>query len=188
MAAAGPLPAGSVRLTLAEGSEARYKAREQVAGRSAPSDAIGATRDVARQVVLGPDGAILATASRITVDLRTLTSDRPQRDSFIKRNPLQTDQFPTVEFVPREARGLPAPLPTSGDATFELLGDLTIHGVSRPATWQVAAQLTAQQVEGLASTTVQLPEFGMQKPRVASILSIEDDITLEIAFRATRAR
>jgi polyisoprenoid-binding protein YceI len=89
-------------------------------------------------------------------------------------------------FAPREAQGLPSPLPTSGQVTFQLLGDLTVHGVTRPVSWQVTAQFADTSVSGDATTTVNITDFGMTPPRAGPVLSIEDGLTLELAFTAAR--
>lgn len=185
-AAAKPTGDG-IRLTLTQdGSEARFRAREQLAGRSLPTDAVGATRGVTGSILLGPNGAPLAAESKLTVDLRSLRSDESRRDNWIQRNTLQTDQFPTAELVPREVSGLPNPLPTSGEATFRLVGDLTVHGVTRPTTWETAARFAGREVTGTATTRVKMTDFGMTPPRVGPVLSIEDELALEVDFRATR--
>ncbi len=186
-AVAVPAPAGSVRLTIQPAeSQARYVARELLASNTIQTDAIGATKGVRGQVVVGPSGEV-ASGSRISVDLQGLTSDRSQRDNFIKRNTLQTDRFPMAEFIPKDAPGLPWPLPTSGHATFTLLGDLTVRGVTRPATWDVVATFAGEGVTGTATTLVRLDTFGVSTPRVPVVASIDDDIRLEVEFSATRA-
>lgn len=190
--AASPSPAaavsGGTRLTLAaDGNEARYRVREQIANRPAPSDAVGTTRGVTGTIVFDRDGGIVAEQSRIVVDLRTLASDSSRRDGYIKNETLETDRFPTAEFIPREAPGLPKPLPTSGDATFQLVGDLTVHGVTRPVTWETNARFGEREISGTATTRVKITDFGMPIPRVASILSIDDDARLELDLRATRS-
>ncbi|MCL6649140.1 MAG: YceI family protein [Chloroflexi bacterium] len=167
-------------------SEARFRVTEQLAGRNLPSDAVGTTRAVSGTVVLR-GGQAVPDQSRITVDLRTLRTDQPQRDNFIQRNTLETQQYPLATFVLREVRNLPVPLPTSGEYTFQLVGDLTIHGVTQPASWETTATFTPQQVQGLAKSTWKFADFGMTPPRVPLVLSLEDNIRLEIDFVATRA-
>jgi polyisoprenoid-binding protein YceI len=137
-------------------------------------------------VTITTDGAIVPAESRILVDLSTLTSDRRQRDQFIKRNTLQTDRYPNAELVIRDVTDLLKPLPATGQDTFQLLGDLTVHGVTRPVQWDVAAQFTPDQVTGTATTRVKMSDFGMQTPRTAVILSVEDDLGLELDFKAQR--
>jgi polyisoprenoid-binding protein YceI len=167
-------------------SEARYRAREQLAGRALPSEAVGSTRTVSGTIVLDAAGTIVREASKVTVDLRSLRSDEQRRDNYIQRNTLKTDQFPTAEFVPTQIRGLPSP-PPAGELAFQLLGDLTVHGTTRPVVWEVTARVDDTEVVGTATTQVKITDFGMELPRVALVLSIEDAIVLEVDFRATRS-
>ena len=167
-------------------SKASYRAHEQLVGRTLPSEAVGTTSSVSGSLVLAPDGSIVADQSKISVDLSKLQSDESRRDNFIKGTTLQTSRFPMATFVPREAQGLPSPLPTSGQTTFQLVGDLTVHGVTRPVTWQVTAQFGDASVSGAATTTVNISDFGMTPPKAGPVLSIEDGLTLELAFSASR--
>ena len=167
-------------------SKASYRAHEQLVGRTLPSDAVGTSSSVSGSLVLAPDGSIVADQSKISVDLSKLQSDESRRDNFIKGTTLQTSRFPMATFVPREAQGLPSPLPTTGQATFQLIGDLTVHGVTRPVTWQVTAQFADTSVTGTATTGVNISDFGMSPPHVGPVLSIDDALTLELAFTAAR--
>jgi polyisoprenoid-binding protein YceI len=177
-------PAGTVQLNLApEANRARFRAREQLARLPAPSDAIGATSEVTGSVGVGPTG-VVPEASKVTVRLDSLATDQAMRDRFIKQSTLQTQRFPTAEFHPKEASGLPWPLPTSGEQSFQLTGDLVIHGVTQPKTWEMKAQFAPNEVTGSGTTSITLEQFGMEKPRVASVLSIDDTIVLEIDFKA----
>jgi len=147
---------------------------------------VGTSKSVSGSLVFGPDGAVQTDQSQISVDLTALQSDESRRDNFIKQNTLQTSQYPKATFVPRQVQGLPSPLPRSGEATFQLLGALTVHGVTRPATWQVTAQFADASISGNATTNVKITDFGMTVPRVGAVLSIEDGLTLELAFTAAR--
>jgi polyisoprenoid-binding protein YceI len=183
-----PASAGELRFVFEPGgSQARYRAREQFVGAQLPNDAVGTTTEVSGQIVVDAAHQVVRDASRVTVDLRLLQSDQRQRDQFIQQNPLQTSQHPTAEFVPTEVRGLPGTLPTSGALTFQLAGDLTVHGVTRPAVWDVQAQMNGGAATGTATTRVTLADFGMTKPQVARIMSIDDTIVLELDFRVASA-
>jgi polyisoprenoid-binding protein YceI len=176
-------PATRLRLVVAPaGNEARFKVREQLAELPLPNDAIGVTHGISGAIVLDESGRIVAAESRFTVDLASLKSDRDRRDGYIKRRTLETDRFPTAVLTPTAVRGLPAPLPDSGTMTFALVGDLTIHGVTRPSTWQVTATANHGEFTGTASTRVKFEDFGMTQPRVAIVLSVQDDIGLEYVF------
>lgn len=179
-----PAGQGQSRWTLAsETSEARYRVHEQLANRPLPNDAVGVTKAISGQIVLDGNGRLVANQSKLTIDLRELKSDSDRRDNFIRRNTLETEKFPQAEFVPRQVKGLPSPLPTSGEHSFELVGDLTLHGVTKPVTWQAKAQVNDRELIGSAHTAVKFGDFGMTQPRVAVVLSVEDNIRLEIDFR-----
>jgi len=174
---------GPYRLILApDGTEARYRVREQLANLSFPSDAVGATKSVSGALVFEADGNLIADQSRFVVDLATLRSDSGRRDGFVRGNTLETDQYPTAVFVPTAAQGLPSPLPRSGPVAFTLVGDLTIHGVTRPISWDVTAQAVGQSLIGSAATSFTFADFGLRIPRVAVVLSVEDNIRLELDF------
>lgn len=157
------------------------RVRELLVDLPAPSDAVLTTTALSGQVLLGPDGAF-AEGTRITVDVRTLQSDRSQRDQFIKRSTLETSRFPTATFVPKRAEGLPAPLPESGEWNIRLIGDMTVHGVTKEITWSATVKRSEGDVTGKATTNFRFGDFGMERPSVFTVLSIVDDIRLEIDF------
>lgn len=178
-----PPQGGAIRLSLVpDASQARFKVREQLAGMQLPNDAVGTTKAVHGTIVFDQNGEIIREQSKFTVDLNTLRTDQPMRDAFIKQNTLETQRFPTAEFVPHTAQGLPWPLPTTGEATFKLAGEMTVHGVTRTVTWDVTARFSGREASGTATTSVTFGDFGMTQPRVARVLSIEDNIRLELDF------
>src|SRR5690606_3300185 len=104
----------------------------------------------------------------------------------VRRRTLQTEEYPTAVFVPTAVRSAPSPLPTSGEFTFELDGELTIREVTRPITWQVTARAADGTYSGTATTEFTFGTFELDIPRVASVLSIRDNIRLEYDFRLVR--
>lgn len=183
----GSAATNSYHLVLTQdGTEARFRVKEQLAGRNLPNDAVGTTQAVTGAIVIQPNGQIDATKSKIVVDVSSLKTDESRRDNFIKRNTLQTDQYPTATFVPTAVQGLPSPLPASGDVTFQITGDLTIHGTTKSSTWQVKGTITGQDLKGSASAAFKFGDFNMSPPRAAVVLSVEDNIRLELDFHLTR--
>jgi polyisoprenoid-binding protein YceI len=187
-------PAGSARAqgpvryrVVADASEVRYRVREQLVGLNFPNDAVGATRAIEGGIALDAQGRILPAESRFTVDLRTLRSDEPRRDNYLRRNTLETERYPMVVFVPIEVRGLPVPLPATGTADLELIGDLTIRETTRRATWQAAATLDGASATVRAKTAFRFGDYGLRVPRVSVVLSVEDDIRLEADLTLRRS-
>ena len=70
---------------------------------------------------------------------------------------------------------------------FQLVTDVTLHGVTKEVIWNVVAVLGPQQVGGRATTTFDFAMFNMTKPSLARLMSVDDKIGLEIEFRCTRA-
>ena len=176
---------GTTVFTVTDGSEAVYRINEQLARRDLPNDAVGTTSDIEGQIVFSADGTVDAERSKITVGVRSLQSDSGRRDSYIQRNSLESNQYPEVTIAVTEIRGLSWPLPANGEATFEMVGDLTIRDQTDTVTWETTATFTDGGVEGLAKTVVTFEQYGMTKPRVAIVLSVVDEIRLEINFVAT---
>jgi hypothetical protein len=106
----------------------------------------------------------------------------------VQRNTLETEKFPTLEFVPTRTAGLSMPLPSAppAQAGFQLIGDMTLHGVTREVTWNVVATFANDGVAGRATTTLTFEMFKIAKPSLARLLSVDDTIDLEIEFRSRR--
>jgi polyisoprenoid-binding protein YceI len=180
---------GAIRLEIvADGTQARYRVREQLARLSFPSDAIGTTSAVSGSVAIKPDGSILPDDSKFVVDLTGLTSDSSMRDGFVSRNLLDTRQYPTAEFDMTGASGLATPLPSSGPLKFQVTGNFTAHGTTKPATWDVVGQiLSSSEMTATATTSFTFEDYGVPQPRVPTVLSVVDKITLEVDLHLKKA-
>lgn len=77
------------------------------------------------------------------------------------------------------------PNPLNGQFGFQLTGDMTIHGVTVPITWQGLATVDTNSglVAGRAMTDFKFETFGLTIPQLARLLSVNDDIALEIELR-----
>ena len=141
--------------TVTAGSEAGYRVRERLANLDAESDAVGRTNDVTGTitVVEAGDGAQL-TAGEITIDTTTITSDEGRRDNRLRSEGLQTDQFPTATFMLTQPVDVPAAAVAGTATDVTLVGDLTLHGVTKSVEIPAQAQLTNGQIQVAGSLTV----------------------------------
>jgi polyisoprenoid-binding protein YceI len=191
VAGADTLPEGGsagVTITLGQDSVARYLVREQLAGLSLPNDAVGETSGVAGIIVVDGNGRVDSARSTLTVDLASLQSDEGRRDNFLRTRSLQSDTFPTARFEARQTHGLPWPLPTQGEHSFQIEGDMTVREVTRPLTWEVTARFEEESVLGRARTSFTFDEFQITQPSVSIVLSVDDEIRLELDFTGRLAR
>jgi polyisoprenoid-binding protein YceI len=174
--------------TAPHGNEARYRVREQLAGLDFPNDAIGKTTGVEGSIAVAADGTVLVNESRFTIDLASLTSDRDRRDNYLRRNTLQTEEYPTAVFIPKVIRGIKFPMPPNGEIKFQMVGDLTIKGVTKEVSWEAVAKSDNGSLTGQAKTRFTFADLQLEKPRVRSVLTVDDDITLEYDFLLVPAR
>ncbi len=135
---------------------------------------------------IAPDGSV-APGSKLTVDLRELKSDQEMRDNYIQKHTLETDQYPMAVFVPTKMDGMPKMIPFEGQTGVELTGDLTVHGVTKPVTFQGIATFGRDgSVAGRATTSFDFATFGLTKPSIARLMSVSDKIDLNVAFKFKR--
>jgi polyisoprenoid-binding protein YceI len=168
-----------------ESSLFTVRVREQLAGFPAPSDAVLTTAAITGTIGLTRDGRITAD-TLIKIDLSTLESDEARRDNFIKQDTLQTQRFPTAEMTVLGTIGLPQPLPGSGEWKFTLVTSATVHGTTHEVSWAVTGQRVGRELRATARATVHFADFGLERPSVAAVLSVQDEINLEVLLRAVQ--
>jgi polyisoprenoid-binding protein YceI len=181
--------ANAITWTVDASSKATIRVREQLVRLPSPIDALITITGAQGSFTLNPDGTF-APGSKIGVDMTTITTDDRQRTDSIRRDPLEVTRFRTSELVPKTTTGLNLPLPSAGEFTFKLIGDLTLHGVTKSVSFDVRAtrvdgKLTAT---AIANPSWKFGDFGMQPPTSFSVLSIVDEIRMEFALVANEAR
>ena len=179
-------PGGATVFALSEGTIARYKV-EEVLANTGFKIATGETTDVAGSIAFDADGNVVADGSRIAVQAATLRTDSNRRDGYVRDRTLFTDTYPEVVFQPTSVDGLPASIAdASGPVEFTITGDLTVRDQTREVTWDAMAEFPGDgTATGLASVMFTFEDFGMDKPRVAIVVSVEDEILLELDFAGT---
>ena len=173
------LESGCTAIVIQDGTTARYIVGERLARLSIPRKAIGETSDVTGTIIFNENGSVL------TVGLDGLTSDESCRDGFLRRSVIQTSRFPDATFSITGTEGLDWPMSSEGSVSFTLLGSMTIRDVTKPVTPDAEAQFTADSITATASTTVTFDKFEMSKPSLAFILSVADEIRLELEIQAS---
>ena len=174
----------TISIVLGDGSKARYLVKEQLVRRNLPNDAIGVTNDVYGMINILSDGKVDAVKSKISVNLSALKSDSSRRDQYVANNTLDTVNFPTADLVIKSIPDLPWPIPVSGNASFDIIADLTIRDVTKEIVWSTNVEF-GEVIRGTSKTNFQFEKFDLKIPKVFVVLSVDNDIRLEIDFQAT---
>lgn len=169
----------------ADQSQAKVTVNEKLAFLPSNSDAVLTTNAIQGQILLGADGTP-SDGSKIQVDLRTLKSDQTMRDNYIRQTTLQSDTYPLAEFAITNADGLNGPLQNGQQAAFKLLGTMTIHGVTKPVTFDTTATMNGGTLTGTATTAFTFEDFGMTPSNKANIVTVNDLIHLQVTVAATK--
>ena len=79
---------------------------------------------------------------------------------------------------------MPWPLPNNGSVEVEIIGDMNVHGVTEEITWETKVNFERDKLNGISKTNFKFEKFNMDLPRVAIVLSVENNIRLELDFSA----
>ena len=171
----------SETIKILEVSVARYKIGEVLTRYPNPIVAVGESDQVSGAVVFDENGQVLS--GKLAVDVSVLRSDKSKRDNWIRgRSGIGTE----VTLNVTEIEGLTFPLKKMGEIKFVIVWDLDISGKSVNKRWDASATLSETSVEGKADTVIFWDQFGLSKPSLPFIISVEDEIVLELEFKASR--
>jgi polyisoprenoid-binding protein YceI len=186
-----PIPTtGLTKYTLQTSqSSASYSVHEDLAfGGVGSHTAVGTSKNVSGSLYLGLSGNHpVLTQVNVTVDLTSLMSDSSLRDQHVQ-DYLDTSEFPSAQFSSTNVSGLPATY-TSGTAiSFQLIGNLKLHGVTSQETFTVNGKLDGTSISGIATTTIFMTDFGISPPDLAGIAIVDNKVTLTITFTAAQTQ
>jgi len=180
------------RWKVAGGSEVGYRAREQFINQPAPTEAVARTSKVTGGMRIEVAGSsYLVSSIDFTADVSSLVSQDKyatfqtyQRDFFVRSIYLQTDTYPKAEF---QSGRMEVPVDLApGPATIQVTGKLTVHGVTKPVTAPLQAQLSGAAIEVAGSITVDIRDYGVSPPDI-SFTRAEPAIVIEYHLVLTRA-
>jgi polyisoprenoid-binding protein YceI len=171
-----------------EQTEASYQVQEKFLNRDLPNMALGKTNAVTGELQLSLNGKPSGKVTKISVDLRTLTSDQSRRDSRIRTQWLESEKYPFAEFTSTDIQGIPDSYTEGQEVSFKLTGDMKIRDVTKPVTFDVKGKLEGDTITGSATSKILMKDFGFDPPNVAGMLTVEDGVTVAINFTAKEAK
>ena len=179
-------PGGRAFAISAQRSSASYTAHFQAAGQPLPGTVTGVTGDVKGNLVITSDADPVVQSLMLTVDLRTLDSGSSQRDDHVRNDTFEVSKYPLATFVARDVQILTGRYTEGQVVSFKLPGELTLHGVTRPATFDVQGKLVGDTLTGSGTTVIHIADYHMQQPQITSVVTvtIQKDIGLRIDFVA----
>lgn len=178
--AATPVPAGTYAIDGAH-SAATFSVRHL-----ALSTVRGSFDDVSGSLTLGETLSTLQATA--VIDASTISTGNADRDDHLRSGDFfDVAQYPEITFTSTEVR------PGAGDA-FTLVGDLTMHGVTRPVTLDAEYLGSATSPQGVekvaftASGTLDRTEWGLSWNQALETggVVVGDEITLELEIQADR--
>jgi polyisoprenoid-binding protein YceI len=154
-----------------------YRVQEQFVAGAINGTATGRTPDVEGNLTIA--GATVDEVT-ITANLQALVSDESRRDNRIRTSGLETDTFPTAEFVLDEAIDLGS-VPAAGE-TVEVtaVGSLTLHGVTREVEVALEARWDGSRVQVVGRLPIVFSDYDIEAPSVPGFVSVEDRGEMEL--------
>jgi polyisoprenoid-binding protein YceI len=156
--------------------------------RGSPKTVVGTTDQVSGQIAFDSSDPSSAQVGTILIDARTLATDDSSRNRVLNNQILSTDQYEYISFTTSQISGLPETVTAGQPFTFQIGGDLTIRGATRPATFDVTVTPAEDgTLSGSATTTIQYSDWGISIPSVPFVAGVGNQVVLQLNFAATAA-
>lgn len=166
--------------TVGDGSFAGYRVKEVLNG--VDVTVTGRTEKVTGDLTV--DGLTL-TAATVNVDVASIATDEPARDSYFRSTALQTDRYPTATFTltqPVTADGAPK---AGAVQTLKATGDLTMHGVTKTVTADLQVALNGNGGTLTGSIPVTFSDYGVDAPSLGFV-TVEKTGSVEFLLTVTK--
>jgi polyisoprenoid-binding protein YceI len=161
-----------------------YRVQEQLVGGVVEQTATGRTSDITGSFTI-TDRTVQDVT--VTADLRTLTSDRTQRDDAIKDRGLESNRFPEAKFVLSEPIERPT-VPAVGETvTATARGEFTLHGVTKQVEIPLEGRWDGRDVQVVGRLHIVFSDYGIQAPTSPVVASIDDEGEMEFQVFFRRA-
>ncbi len=148
--------------------------------------AVGITNAIQGEIFIDRTSPPNSRVGTITIDISQFKSDSQRRDLAIRRQWLESARHPIAEFAPTAVHGLPQIYAEGREVILQIIGNLKVRERVRPTTFATTLRLQGDILTGVATTTVQMTDFGFDPPSIFGILRAENGVKLEFRFTARR--
>ena len=168
-----------VTFVVSEGSEATFTVTEQLANLPLPIEAVMRTTGLSGEVYL--DGR----PSTILLDLHSMSSDSNFRDGYVRSR--MFGGYDVATFTVEAPDPLPDDFASGSEITTQATGTLDIRDVQVPITFEIQARDDGNALFILGRTTFTWDQLSIPKPTARSVVSLEDEVRVEIVLSAKPA-
>ena len=157
--------------------------------RGKPKTVIGETHDVSGDILLDMAAPSNSRVEEVRVNARTLKTDSSARDGAISRLILRSEQAENefIVFKPGAFQGLPDQIVPEKPFEFDVAGDLTIAGTTKPAAFRGSASLDVDgRLVGPVSASVKRADYNLMIPSVPFVAEVQEDVRLTLTFTAIK--
>jgi polyisoprenoid-binding protein YceI len=146
------------------------------------------------EVIADPEALAVSTVwlGFDTAEIRVLSSEGPAdeipevQEKMASPSVLDVVRFPEVRFESRRVSGRAAEKP--GDFELQVLGELTLHGATRPVTAKLRAELRADLLVVKGTLRFKQSDFGIHPVSVAGVVKVKDELVLDVEVVALAGR
>lgn len=160
-----------------------YRVKEELA-RVGATTAVGRSSAITADVTIA-DGKLVS--GTVEADVTKLESDQGFRDRALQDQGIETRKFPTATFVANGNLAIPDGLEDGQAVNLTLPGKLTLHGVTKDVEIPVEAQLVEGRLVIVGSLPIAFGDYDIDAPSAASVVSIDDNGTMEFQLILERA-
>lgn len=151
--------------------------------------AVGRTNQVAGDVIVDFNNPSNSQIGTIRINVRTLRTGDSDRDRSIRCCVLLSAQdiYEFADFVPTIITGLPTNVQIGQSISFQVTGNLTLRGVTKPVTFNVSLTLTSpSEIRAVADATVNRTDFGIlnNSENGFDYHGVEESVSLSFDFVA----
>jgi polyisoprenoid-binding protein YceI len=148
-------------------------------------DVEGTTRGVKAELTSASGDPLADGVVKVVVDAASLETGIGRRDRKMREEHLETATYPTIEF---HSTSPPGGRTSAGEGKrFEVAGDLTLHGVTKPVTAPVEAKAAGEGWEFSGRLTIKMSDYQIANPSIA-LNKVRDEVEIHFRIRLERAK
>jgi polyisoprenoid-binding protein YceI len=174
--------AGSVDGTwhVASGSTVGYRVQEVLIGQH--TTAVGRSSTVSGSITIAGNAV---TDGSFTVDMASVVSDQSERNASFDGRIMDVTRYPTATLELTSPIALGSVPAVGATSTYQAVGELTMHGTTKPVDFTVSAERTDTGIDVLADLPIQFSAWNIANPSIGGFVTTADDGTLEALLHLT---